>query len=213
MTEDLSRRSVLVGLSTAAVLGACKTKVAAISPQQDGSDILRTEDGPLSVDGRDPQQGARDAKVLIVVFSDFECPFCAGAAKMLKQLRAERPKIRIAFKHHPLVRHNRARALALFAQSVHLARGNDAFWRMHERIFSSVDVPTDETLLTWAAEYSLAKYDLDAQTPWAEEKLKADAQLSERLNITATPHFYVNARSISGLPAYEALRDAVDEAV
>lgn len=202
-----------MGLSAVAVLGAaCKPKVPAISPQKDGSDVLRTEDGPLSVDGRDPQMGPRDAKVLIVVFSDFECPFCAGAAKMMKQLRQERPKTRIAFKHHPLVRHNRARSLALFAQAVHLARGNDAFWKVHDRIFSSVEVPTDETLLTWAAEFGLAKYDLDAQMPWAEEKLKADADLSEKLNITATPHIYVNARSISGLPAFEALRDAVDSA-
>lgn len=211
MTDSPTRRALLLGLSAAA-LAACKPRVPAIVPQQDGSDVLRTEDGPLSIDGRDPQVGPRDARVLIVVFSDFECPFCAGASKALKQLRVDRPKTRIAFKHHPLVRHNRARALAMFTQSVHLARGNDAFWRVHDRIFSAVEVPSDELLLSWAAELGLAKYDLDAQAPWAEEKLRADAELSERLNITATPHLYVNARSISGLPSYESLRDAVDDA-
>ncbi len=202
---------MLLGLSAAA-FAACKPRVPAIVPQRDGSDVLRTEDGPLTVDGRDPQLGPRDARVLIVVFSDFECPFCAGAAKMLKQLRAERPKTRLAFKHHPLARHNRAHALAVFAQAVHLARGNDAFWRVHDRIFTSVDVPTDEELLAWAAELGLAKYDLDAQAPWVDEKLHADAELAERLSISATPHLYVNARGISGLPSYEALREAVDDA-
>ncbi|MCC6646389.1 MAG: DsbA family protein [Polyangiaceae bacterium] len=211
MTDTLTRRRLLAGVG-AAGLGACAPRVPAIVRQQDGSDVLRTEDGPVSIDGRDPQLGPRDARVLIVVFSDFECPFCAGAATMLKQLQADRPKTRLAFKHHPLVRHNRARALALFAQSVHFARGNDAFWRVHDRIFSSVEVPSDEVLLAWAAELGLAKYDLDAQAAWSEEKLRVDAELAERLNISATPHLFVNARSISGLPAYEALREAVDQA-
>ena len=80
-----------------------------------------------------PADGAADAWVTIVEFSDFECPFCARVQDTLAQVRLAYPaSVRIVFKHFPLSFHALARPAAVAAQCAH-AQGK--FWEMHDAVF------------------------------------------------------------------------------
>lgn len=83
-----------------------------------------------------PISGSRNAKVIIVEFSDFECPFCARAYSTVKQIQADYPNdVAIAYKHLPLtqIHPNAERA----AQASVCAQEQGKFWEYHDKLFES----------------------------------------------------------------------------
>ena len=108
--------------------GAIKAGLAKI-----GSEILPTlEEKPakLTIEG-DPVRGPANAKVTIVEFSDFQCPYCAKAVGEVKQLMQKFPKdVRLVFKQYPLDTHSQAEIAAEAALS---AQAQGKFWECTTR--------------------------------------------------------------------------------
>lgn len=208
-----ARRAFLIGTSALAATG-CAPKRPALVAQPDGSEILRTKKGDLPIDRDDPQQGPVVTRCVIAIFSDFECPFCAKAAAALADVRRDAPEVRVVFKHYPLRKHARARQLALFTQMLHLARGPQAFWTLHDRIFAaSPTVPPDEEPFAWAAELGLTKADVDRHGPSALDRVAADMQLGNALGLDGTPYVFVNASLVDEMPTRAVLSAAVRNAL
>src|SRR5690606_17204431 len=93
--------------------------------------------------------GPEDAKVTIVEFSDFECPYCARAVPAISEIKAKYgDKVRVAFRHFPLSFHKQARPAAEYAQC---AAEQDKFWEMHDAIFETQAQLGSETALADAA--------------------------------------------------------------
>ena len=92
---------------------------------------------PVSLEGA-PILGAAAAKVAIIEFSDFECPYCARFFQdALPELRAkyiDTGKVRLAFRHLPLPMHQRARAAA---EAAECARRQSRFWEFHDQFFTN----------------------------------------------------------------------------
>lgn len=83
-----------------------------------------------------PISGSKDSKVIIVEFSDFECPFCSRAYATVKQIQADYPNdVAVAYKHLPLTQlhPNAERA----AQASVCAREQGKFWEYHDILFES----------------------------------------------------------------------------
>lgn len=89
------------------------------------------------VDGKDHIFGSRDAEIIIVEFSDFECPFCGRVHPTLKQVVDEYDgKVAWVYRHFPLSQiHPRADAVAQASECVAELGGNDAFWSFADGIF------------------------------------------------------------------------------
>ncbi len=88
----------------------------------------------VTVRADDPARGPRDAKLTVVLFSDFQCPFCSRVEPTLKQLEQAFPgQVRIVWKHQPLAMHPQAMPAALAAEA---AREQGKFWPMHEKLFA-----------------------------------------------------------------------------
>ena len=184
----------------------------ALGGQPADSEILDTDDGPLSIDALDPQQGPRDAHCVIVVFSDFQCPFCKDTAEALARIRKESPKdVRLVFKHLPTPMHYHARTAAIASQVVFLETGTDAFWRFHDRAFAHQRDIDPGVLANWAGDEGVRAEAITLRAPEAEKRISEDIALAERLGIHGTPHLYINARSAAGSYPYEQLRAWVDE--
>jgi hypothetical protein len=82
-----------------------------------------------------PDTGPDDARVTITVFSDFQCPFCRKAAKVLMDLKEQRgDEVRVVFKHFPLTKiHPESMNAALAAAAAHM---QGRFWEMHDELFA-----------------------------------------------------------------------------
>lgn len=89
--------------------------------------------------GSPPARGINDARVTIVVFSDFECPYCKSFEEVLSAELKKRPDtVKIIFRHFPLASHHWARKAAEAAACAQL-QDSEAFWNLHDKIFANQD--------------------------------------------------------------------------
>lgn len=176
------------------------------------AELLDTQDGSIVIDANDPQRGPRDAHVVLVVFSDFQCPFCRDMAFALERVRKEQPKrSRVVFKHLPIPAHTKAREAAIAAQVVFLEAGSEAFWRFHDRCFAHPHDLDTPTLTAWARDEGVKAESIAKRGADAEKVVSQHMALAERLNIRGTPRLYINSRPVSGAYPYEQIREWVEE--
>jgi predicted DsbA family dithiol-disulfide isomerase len=158
-----------------------------------------------------PVRGKADAPVTLIVFSDFECPWCGRLEPVLDQLlNNNKEKLRIVFKHLPLPMHPHAEPAALAAIA---AQKQDKFWQMHDALFQTTNwTPNviDETAQKIGLNMEKFKADMGNQeTQLHLGKDKTDAQLAD---VSSTPSLFINGRPVRdrSLPALQAM---VDEAL
>ena len=169
-----------------------------------------------------PDLGPEDAKVTIVEFSDFQCPYCKKLAHNLHRLHDEHPEdVRLVFMHFPM---KKSCNDADIAKSMHAnactaavasicAHRQDKFWEFHDLLFQ-------RSSRLGGKEYSRlarrAGLDFDAfvecyEDPATMERARADTVVGGALGITGTPAFFVNGRMMRGGQPMEVL-DKVLEA-
>jgi protein-disulfide isomerase len=97
--------------------------------------------------------GRTDAPVTVLEYGDYECPYCAGAAPVLRELvAASDGQIRLVFRNFPLFEiHPHALTAALAAESAAFSGGESVFWALHEKLFAHQARLTDADLRLYAA--------------------------------------------------------------
>ena len=153
-----------------------------------------------------PVRGKADAPVTLVVFSDFECPWCAKLEPLLAQLlAANADTVRVVFKHLPLPMHPQAEPAALAAIA---AQRQGKFWEMHDALFAVQQwTPAAVTETATRIKLDMARFQADLNSQETRMQLakdKADAQAAE---VAATPSVFVNGRPVRerSLPALQAM--------
>lgn len=198
------------------------------------SDLMDTSTDPLAEERKQEQDlmrklaenaqlyaGPADAPVTMVLFSDMECPFCKGAAAMLKsEIRADAlPNVRLIYRHFPLPMHNWARAAAMAASCAGL-QSREAFWKIHDSIFENQNLINVNNIGLETDRFANAISDLDmaAYRECIEKGLSAgliarDFELGLAAHVMGTPTLFVNGRR-TPLPATsEEFRAIVSDAV
>jgi protein-disulfide isomerase len=156
-------------------------------------------------------KGPASAKVTIVEWSDFQCPFCSRVVPTLKEIeKAYGDDVRIAFKHNALPMHNRAKAAAIAAEA---AGRQGKFFEMHDKLFENAKALTDENFVAWAGELGLdvEKFKKDLADPAIAKKVDDDQKQGTQLGARGTPAFFVNGRFLSGAQPLEAFKALIDE--
>ena len=159
----------------------------------------------------DPARGPRDAKVTVVLFSDFQCPFCGRVEPTLKRLEEDFPgQLRIVWKHQPLPMHPNAIPAALAAEA---AREQGKFWQMHDKIFGDPRALTAESFERYAREIGLdvKRFNAAAVGRKYEDRIQADQQLAGSVGASGTPTMFFNCRQVVGARPYEQMRPVVEE--
>jgi protein-disulfide isomerase len=168
--------------------------------------------------GRSPARGPAAAPVTIVEFADYQCGFCIHAESVLKELRAAYgDKLRFVFKNEPLPFHDRAEPAAEAALEVRAAKGDDAFWAMHDALLDGTpDRDLGDDALAKLAESFGAKADkvraAIAKHAHAAE-IDADGDTADDFRVDATPHFFINGRRVVGSQPKEAFSAIIDEEI
>jgi protein-disulfide isomerase len=156
--------------------------------------------------GAAPVRGLKDAPITLVLFSDFECPFCKRIEPTLAALEAAYPgKIRVAWKNFPLPFHAAARPAARLALQAHQA---GKFWAMHDKLLASQSTLDGESLDAYARELGVASPREDAAL---EAKLEADVKQGTALGVSGTPTLFINGRKVAGAFPLETFRAMVEQ--
>ena len=148
--------------------------------------------------GDSPIRGNVAAAVTLVIFSEYQCPFCARVEGTIKELETKYGKdLRIVWKDNPLPFHDKAEPAARAGIAAH-AQGK--FWEFHDKLFANQQALGLEELKGHAKELGLnmAKFDADMNAPTAAASIKEDQALATRLAARGTPHFFVNGFRLRG---------------
>ncbi|MDF1562167.1 MAG: thioredoxin domain-containing protein [Deltaproteobacteria bacterium] len=186
------------------------TKAAPPPQQAPNQRPARPQFGDVKV-GDAHVKGPADAKVTIVEWSDFECPFCSRVVPTIKELTDSYGKdIRIAFKHQPLPFHKNAH---LAAQAVEAAGAQGKFWEYHDKLFANQKALDRPQLEQYAGELGLDMAKFKASLDQGAFKKKIDAHSNEGRGVGAngTPTFFINGRLLSGAQPVDAFKRIIDE--
>jgi protein-disulfide isomerase len=163
--------------------------------------------------GDAPAFGPADAKVTIVEFSDFQCPFCSRAATATKQVKEKYgDKVRFVFRQFPLSFHKDAH---LAAQASLAANAQGKFWEYHDKLFENQKALDRASLEKYAQELGLNmaefKKALDEKT-YADE-VDADFKLGEEIGVDGTPTMFLNGKRVGNPTDIAAISPAIEEAL
>lgn len=166
--------------------------------------------------------GSRDAKFVVIEFSDLECPFCKSFHPTIKRVVDEsKGEVALAYRHFPLDQiHSKARKEAEAAECAAELGGNDGFWKFVDRLFAVT--PSNDGLLaselpkiaTFAG-LDAAKFNACLSSGKYADKVEVHYQDGLSAGVSGTPtSVIVNVKTgkktlIVGAQPYEAVKQAI----
>lgn len=167
---------------------------------------------PVS-ESRDHIQGPATAAVTLVEYGDYECPYCAQAYLIVKEVQERLGnKLRFVFRNYPLSKlrpHSYQSALA-----VETAAAQGKFWEMYDFLFKHGQSLTDDNLRLSAAKLGLQinKFDIEFRNRTYSRHVDEDIQSGEESGVTKTPTFFINGDRYDDSWDLDSLLSALDEA-
>jgi len=205
----------LVGPQGYASLGAViESLLAGIPPDKRVQTEIVAAGPAQQIDLRHaPTRGPATAPISLVEFSDFECPFCAETAPVVRQLLLAYPtQVRFAFKHYPLPMHKDS---PLAHEAAAAAADQGKFWEMHDLLFQTQSKLTRDDLIAKATQLHLdvPRFTRDLDTHRFKPQVDQDRQEGNRLGVDGTPFFFINGHAISGGASLEDFKHLIDAAI
>lgn len=182
--------------------------------QKQGPVRAKLLEDPVPLNVKDsPSMGPADARITIVEFSDFQCPYCALAAPKALEVLKQFPKdVRVVFKQFPLQMHSNA---ALAAEASLAAHAQGKFWPLHDRLFGDFRMISREKILVWAKESGLdmKRFEADLQAGKYRAVVQRDAQEGAQAGVMGTPTFFINGQRYNGPFEVAVLKQLLDGAL
>jgi protein-disulfide isomerase len=160
--------------------------------------LLDEQPAKISIDG-DPVRGAANARVTIVEFSDFQCPFCAEAAEQVKQLLAKYPNdAKLVFKQFPLDTHSQA---AIAAEAALAAQAQGKFWELHDKMYANFRQLSRARILVWAKELGLdlPRFTADLDSHKYASRVASEEKQGEVAGVEGTPTFFIDGHRLNAV--------------
>ena len=166
---------------------------------------------PVKIEvGQAPLKGPANAKVTIVEFSDFQCPFCKRGASIVEDvLKAYPNEVKLYFKHLPLSFHENAKPAAIASLAAHK---QGKFWEMHDKLFQNQSNLSEQSIQQYAKEIGLNmdKFQSDIKDEAIAKQVDADTELGQSLGVQGTPGFFVNGVLLSGAQPLPKFKEVID---
>lgn len=212
--RGMSKTSILI-ISGVAIAAAGAVYVAVGRSASSGGG---TASIIAAVGADDHVKGNPAAKVILIEYSDFQCPACGAYYPLVRKLADEYANdVAFAYRHFPLQQHANAIPAARAAEAAAL---QGKFWEMHNMMFEHQDAwageanPT-ETFMGYARELGLNsdQFRRDYEADAGRDHAKADFQGGLRANVNATPTFFLNGKKLENPRSYDAFKAILDEAI
>lgn len=168
----------------------------------------------LPPDAAAPTLGSVNAKVVMTVFSDFECGYCKVFAQTilprLKDDYVKTGKLRIVFRDLPLEMHEKAFGAA---EAAACANEQGQFWQMHDYLFGNQQSLNERAFRKWAnaSRMDTSRYGMCLQRHTYHQAIETDMQAAQAVGIQGTPAIVVNNKMTMGIRPYEYFARAIDK--
>jgi protein-disulfide isomerase len=179
-----------------------------------------TDESPvdIAITAADHVRGAKDGKLTLVEFGDFQCPACGAYEPIVRQVLADNPDtLKISFKHFPLTQLHRNALLAAKASEAASVQGK--FWEMHDIIYDkqeewSESLTARDYFLAYATTLGLdtKKFLTDIDSQAIEDKILAEYKEGIALKVQGTPTFFLNGKKLENVGSLEAFNKAIKDA-
>lgn len=205
-------------------LGEIKNLLSRQGGAPSGPDL---KDIVLNIDDS-PSKGNKDAKLVLVEFSDYQCPFCGRHVRETDpQLEADyikTGKVKHIFKDFPLDFHKNAFKAA---EAANCAGDEGKYWEMHDVLFKNQTALTNEDILTYAKGIGIKdtnKFTQCLDSGKYAEEIKEDIKVGQQAGVTGTPTFFLGftekdgtkvkvVSKIVGAKAYPGFKEEIDKAI
>ena len=155
-----------------------------------------------------PEDGAPMPPVEIVLYSDFQCPYCQQFAQPIRELQTkgiDGVKTTVTFKHFPLVIHPNAQIAHHAAMA---AKAQGKFWEMHDLLFANQQHVQKADLLGYAKKLGLdvARFEKDMNSEQTQKAIDADVAEGNKAGVNGTPSYTINGKMYSGTRPFAQLK-------
>jgi protein-disulfide isomerase len=167
----------------------------------------------IDVPADSPARGAKFAKVTIVLWSDFQCPFCSRVVPTLKQIEdTYGDSVKVVFRNQPLPFHNNAKGAAEAGMA---ANEQGKFWQMHDKMFANQQALDRPALEGYAKELGLdvGKFKAALDSGKFTKRVEEDSAAGMAAGANGTPTFFINGREFVGAQPFEAFKNLIDEEI
>jgi protein-disulfide isomerase len=147
----------------------------------------------------DPSRGPDNARLTIVEFSDFQCPFCSKVVGPTKEILKQFPKdVRLVFKQFPLDTHADAE---FGAEAAVAAQNQGKFWEMHDRLYAGFPDLSRRTIMRYAKEIGLDvnKFEYELDHHKNQVRVLLEEHEGEAAGVGGTPTFFFNGKKFNGM--------------
>jgi protein-disulfide isomerase len=164
---------------------------------------------PISIAGS-PVKGPQDARVTLVEWSDFQCPYCyKGAAQLDAVLKAFPTQVKLVFRQFPLESHSQA---ALAAAASLAAHKQGKFWPLHDAMFAHRQDLSKQTITALASQtgMDMRRFMADWQAKETLSTVMRDMQDGEKAGVEGTPTVFINGQHYNGSLELEPMRTVIE---
>ncbi|HEY9834949.1 MAG TPA: thioredoxin domain-containing protein [Stenomitos sp.] len=193
-------------------LQAYQQKQAEQQQQAQKAFLEQMKSNPKAVIGDSPATGAKEQKIVLLEFSDFQCPYCSKAHQTLKQFMATRQnQVTLVYKHLPLTQiHPEAMPSAKAAWA---AGQQGKFWEFHDALFENQQKLGEPLYVATAKALNLdlQRFDQDRKGQAASAAIQKDVDMAEQLGVTGTPFLIMNDQVIANGAQLDSLEAALKQ--
>lgn len=163
--------------------------------------------------GDAPAFGPEDATVVLVEFSDFQCPYCSRAAEVVEKVRENYgDRVRFVFRQFPLSFHKDAH---LASQAALFAHKSGKFWEFHDKLFENQKALSRADLEKYAGELGLnveeLKQALDDRA--FVEQVDAELEMGKGVAVSGTPTIFLNGKRLANATDYDTVSKQIEDAL
>jgi protein-disulfide isomerase len=210
MTQE-TKVFIGIGLATVAIIVGgifLTSKSPSVSPTERVSDTILLAN-------KKNFKGNRESKVTIVEFSDFECPACAAAAPVMKEVMNKyNGKVQFIYRHFPLPQHTYGLPAAHVGEA---AAEQGKFWEMHDLLFARQKTWAEssnpkELFVAYAKEIGLdvQKFQKTFDERVYDDLIQKDIQDGRSAGVNSTPTFFINGQRVVGVPRLTEISKLID---
>lgn len=157
-----------------------------------------------------PTRGPRTAKITVVEFSDFECPYCVKAVGEIAAIMAAYPKdVKLVFKQFPLDMHPHAE---MAAEAALAANDQGKFWEMHDKLFANAQRLSHDTIFAIAQSLGLdmMRFTRDMESRRFRAAVAADMAEGDKIGVFGTPSLFIDGKPYRGPVILSILKPILD---
>lgn len=169
--------------------------------------------GETHVTSDDPSAGSSSAKVQIVEFGDFQCPFCRESSGIVRRIIADYgDRIHFVFRDFPVTEKHPDAAKAAEAGECAQEQSADKFWALHDKFYQNQNKLGVSQLKSYAVQVGLdaAAFNACLDSGKFATEVAEDFQAGIDANVGGTPTFFINGYQLSGVVSEEVFRHAID---